>query len=400
MRTDGAEVLPPLLSITQDNHGAIVITASSILLIVAALATIVTLISRVRILGALTWGDTFLVAAMIMFIPQTTCIIVAGSDGIGKHRDSLSDTAFKSYSQLLYASQILSAPVLGCSKAAVALLLISIKPFNIVLQACRILLGLIGAWTVVAVVALALQCTQPQAWNFSSGRCLNQQALYSSLAACHIILDAALIILPIVLVWKVQMPEWKRFQICALFGLRILVPALTVPYIASLDPFFHSKPKDQPWHALMPTIWLQLMQSTSIICTCIPSLKRALAELQTGMMAGTIPEFLELSLSGRHDNTTDASTSKPGNRSLHPIGGSELYSDKDTKRRLKEQRHHGFRNTTVEPQESMLNLRNGAIIQTMEYEVQYEWSSEHSRASSTLPGHVNVPWRWLASPTD
>jgi hypothetical protein len=59
----------------------------------------------------------------------------------------------------------------------------------------------------------------------------------------------------------------------------------------------------------MPAIWLQLILSSSIICTCIPTLKRVLVDLQTGMMAGTISVFFEQSISG-HIDEGDSSASK------------------------------------------------------------------------------------------
>ncbi|KAE8327712.1 hypothetical protein BDV39DRAFT_78023 [Aspergillus sergii] len=383
MPANGTEVLRPLLHVTPENHGAWVITVSTILLIVAALATIVTLVSRVRILRSLTWSHTFLIAATLLFVSQTTCVNLASSSGIGKHRDILSDVAFQSYNKFLYASQILSVLVLACSKVAVALLLISIKPFNTVLLACKILLWLIGAWTFAFTIALAIQYAQPQVWDPNSGRCIDQEALYTGLAVSPMLLDIGLVVLPMILMRKVQMSKWKCFQICALFGLRILVPVLTIPYIISLHPVFHSAPMDQPWHMLMPTLWLQMVQSASIICTCVPSLKPAFAELQTGMMAGTVSEFFELSVSGAQ-GTADGSTSIPGKQSANATVHSALHSAGDRKGHSKGLRHsnHG---RVIEQSESMRNLREIAIVQSIQYEVHWE-PGECSRHSSTSRG--------------
>ncbi|KAE8368441.1 hypothetical protein BDV27DRAFT_153994 [Aspergillus caelatus] len=379
MPANGTEILPPLLPISPEDHGAWVITMSTILLMVAALATSVTLISRVRILRSLTWTDTFLVAATILFILQTTCVNFASSNGIGKHRDTLSDVVFQSYNKFLCASQILSVIVLACSKAAVALLLISIKPFNTVLVACQVLLGLIGAWTMAFAITLAVQCAQPQLWNLNSNSHIDQEALYTGLAVCHILLDIALVALPMVLMCKVQMPQWKRLQICALFGLRVLVPALTIQHIVSLRPVFHSIPLDQPWHILMPTLWLQFIQGASIICTCIPSLKRALAELQTGMMAGTVSELFELSVSGAHGGMTDGYMPKPGGQSANATGHYGLDSGGGRKKHMKRLRPSNHRRM-IEPSESMRDLRGSAIIQTVGYEVRWEASGQFSRS--------------------
>lgn len=55
----GREILlPPLLPVTADDHGAWVIVVSTILLIITILATTVTLISRSRVLRRISWSDS------------------------------------------------------------------------------------------------------------------------------------------------------------------------------------------------------------------------------------------------------------------------------------------------------------------------------------------------------
>ncbi|KAE8135384.1 hypothetical protein BDV38DRAFT_252700 [Aspergillus pseudotamarii] len=213
---------------------------------------------------------------------------------------------------------------------------------------------------------------------------MNQEALCTGLAVCHIMLDIALVALPVILICKVQMSQWKCLQICALFGLRVLVPALTIQYIVSLRPVFHSIPLDQPWHILMPTLWLQLIQGASIICTCIPNLKRALAELQTGMMAGTVSELFELSVSGAHSELTDGPTSKPGRQRANATEHYGLDSGGRRKKHMEGLRPSNHRRM-IEPSESMRDLRGSAIIQTVGYEVRWE-GGECSRSSSTSRG--------------
>lgn len=63
-------------------------------------------------------------------------------------------------------------------------------------------------------------------------------------------------------------------------------------------PYFSSPASERSWLAVMPTIWMQAVLCVSIVTTCIPNLKRLLAVLRTGLMAGTVNEFYELSVSG------------------------------------------------------------------------------------------------------
>lgn len=152
------------------------------------------------------------------------------------------------------------------------------------------------------------------------------------------------------------------------------------------------------------------MLSLSIITACIPSLRRVLSDLQTGMMAGTVSEFFELSVSGGEAtaNGVYGSSSRTGGGSKAAYGArSPLQSFKEntlTSRSRAERENdpdagirfdfgHGKRaganRNSVERSDSVKNLTENAIVQTIDYEVRYEGGSDgrrhHHRASSS--GH-------------
>ncbi|KAJ5816733.1 hypothetical protein N7447_008966 [Penicillium robsamsonii] len=366
-------LLPPLLPVTDNDHGAWVITVSTILLIVTILATTVTLISRIRVLRRVSWSDSTLLLSFIIFIPQTVCVNVASSHGIGKHRDTLSNASFEKYSKALFASQLLAVLVLGCSKAAVALLVLSLQPFERITLACKVVLGFISTWIIAALIALGNQCNQPQPWNSSPERCVNQEALYIVLGGIHMLLDVVIIGLPVALLHQVQIIKWKRHQISALFGMRILVLALTIAGLRSLRPLYNSNPLDTTWNSLMPAIWLQLILSSSILCTCIPTLKRVLAELQTGMMAGVVSDFFEQSISG-HTNYGDRSASKSDNAIGQRSGSGSAFRS-----RIRSD------SVNLERVDSQKNLQANAV-RPVDYEAFYKESGS-SRAS---PSHDDL----------
>ncbi|KKZ68502.1 hypothetical protein EMCG_05861 [[Emmonsia] crescens] len=313
------EVLsPPFLKVTPTNHGAWVILSSCLVLILSVIVVLVTLISRARVLRKLVLCDMFLSLATIIFFAETICINFACSNGLGRHRSALSDKLFQSFSKFFYASQILDIASLACSKVALTLLIIYIKPLSAVLYACRCLLGVITTWAVVGIIAIAAQCDPPRPWDFGEGRCINQQVLYIGLAVLSIITDIALVVLPFFLVFQVQLPTRKRLTIVSFFCIRILVPLFTIFSITSQNQYFKSTPPDKTWHAVHPTIWAQATLSISIITACIPSLKRVMADLQTGLMAGRVTEFLELSISGGSYSAITGQTNNAGTKLSQP----------------------------------------------------------------------------------
>ncbi|KAJ5780642.1 hypothetical protein N7457_005802, partial [Penicillium paradoxum] len=369
-------LLPPLLPVTDDDHGAWVITVSTILLIITTLATTVTLISRFRNLRKLSWSDSTVFFSCILFIPQTTCINIASSHGIGKHRFALNDASYEIYCKALYASHLLAVLVVGSSKAAVVLLVLSLKPFKKTTLACKLILGLIGTWMLATLFALGFQCDLPRPWYSQPERCLNQEALYITFWGLHMLLDVIIIGLPVTLLHQVQIMKWKRHQISALFGMRVLVLALSIVGLQSLQPFHRSETQDQTWDVLMPVIWLQLTLSASIICTCIPTLKRVLADLQTGMMAGIVTDCFEQSISSR-SNEGDRTASRINDsmeQKLESGPGSAL--------------HNSFR-TDLECRDSQKILRENAYVQSVDFEAYYE-NVGSTRASSSSHYEMDV----------
>ena len=103
-----------------------------------------------------------------------------------------------------------------------ALLILSLKPFERIGLACKLALGLIGAWVIAALVALGLQCDHPDRWNLGPDHCVDQYALIVALAVIHMVLDVAMICLPVVLLWQIQIIQQRRYHISALFAMRIL----------------------------------------------------------------------------------------------------------------------------------------------------------------------------------
>ncbi|KAK2810927.1 hypothetical protein FQN50_002518 [Emmonsiellopsis sp. PD_5] len=151
-------------------------------------------------------------------------------------------------------------------------------------------------WADIAAL-LTKQLSRPSI-NFSEGQCVDRRALYLGLGAGSILTDIALVILPFVLVFQVQVPTKKRLTIASFFGIKIIVPIFTIVALATQTPYFDATPPDNTWLAVKPTIWAQATICLSLITTCLPSLKRVMADFQTGLMAGTVTEYFEFSISG------------------------------------------------------------------------------------------------------
>ncbi|KAK2786925.1 hypothetical protein FQN53_005871 [Emmonsiellopsis sp. PD_33] len=195
MATVEEPLRPPFLKVTSTDHGAWVLLSSTLLLILAIMVAAVTLISRFRVLGKIVCCDWLILMSSIFFIAQSTFVNIACKNGLGRHRDTLDEATFQSFS-------------------------------------------------------------------------------------------------------KVRLPTKKRLTIASFFGTKIIVPIFTTVTLSTQNPYFDTTPPDNTWLAVKPTIWAQATICLSLITTCLPSLKRVMADFQTGLMAGTVTEYFEFSISG------------------------------------------------------------------------------------------------------
>ena len=81
------------------------------------------------------------------------------------------------------------------------------------------------AWGFFVVIAGAALCTPFEFnWNKSlrHGECGNQDVIYVAIAAWAIVCDSFLFLLPIPMVWKLQLPRVHKIALSTVFALGIL----------------------------------------------------------------------------------------------------------------------------------------------------------------------------------
>ena len=121
------------------------------------------------------------------------------------------------------------------------------------------------------------------------------------------ITDIALVLIPIPMMWKIQIAVGKKGLVLGLFATRIVfvrillsypfltacrVPAITIVQLVYLsDQYLHLD--DQTWWNATPWIVTQVVMNTSIITACIPSLRRVVTELRTHQTGVTVSEGME-----------------------------------------------------------------------------------------------------------
>lgn len=102
--------------------------------------------------------------------------------------------------------------------------------------------GITVLWTTIAVIVNAAQCGSPTPWNYLDGQCINrvrisrvrfprycleadtklfQVVWWNCVEVMDSLINVALIAVPVLIVWKVQVSRLKRFSMGLVFTLRI-----------------------------------------------------------------------------------------------------------------------------------------------------------------------------------
>jgi hypothetical protein len=98
MATD-SQAAPPFYPLTDDNHAALVVITAIIFFIYAIFGIIGKMIIRLNITSMKDF-DILLLAAAFLYFVQTTCVIAACSNGLGEHRDAISEDDFMRFSKV------------------------------------------------------------------------------------------------------------------------------------------------------------------------------------------------------------------------------------------------------------------------------------------------------------
>ncbi|KAE8352421.1 hypothetical protein BDV28DRAFT_165511 [Aspergillus coremiiformis] len=278
-------LLPPFEEITGNNNGPIVSIIAFVLVSITFLVVLIKTVSMVYLKRVVLSIDGPIWIGTIIAIAQTLLIQFAVNHGMGRHYNALSSSTFEAYSQLTYIAQLLLFLVLSLSKVSTTNLIQSINPKQSIKRYCRSTQIAIGGWTVLALFGYAFQC-QPPHWRYLPSRCVGEGAITYPVMIINMLVDVALVVLPTLMLWNVQMSLARRLKLIATFASRTLVVVVDAIQLSYLGQYLHSTD---------PTCWV--MMNACIITTCIPALYRVINSLALGMNNVQISEQLELSSS-------------------------------------------------------------------------------------------------------
>lgn len=142
----------------------------------------------------------------------------------------LTDPRFAVYEKSKFALQIFSILGEGAIKSAVALLYIRIFTIRKYRIAVQVILVVTIAWTIAFFFATLFQCYPITAFvePFYEHACTNTQSLWYAVSISDIIIDFALLILPVPIIIALQLPWKEKVGVLIMFLLGGLASASSI----------------------------------------------------------------------------------------------------------------------------------------------------------------------------
>ncbi|KAI9667815.1 MAG: hypothetical protein M1821_000634 [Bathelium mastoideum] len=218
----------------------------------------------------------------VFSIGQSAAVLVEAHNGFGKPTVSLNQEKLNDIDKAHYAGDFLYICGLGFAKLSVLALIRLLTP-NRRDQWIMIALEIfIAIWAVTALFTNAFICHVPHAWDYMERKCINRLAFWNYFEIANIITNSGLVVLPLLIVSKVQTSLRRKAKAMSAFSFRL------APIIASICKlvYWHREfNAGDPTLTLWPVyICTQAIQCAEISATCALYLRPFFQILQSGFI--------------------------------------------------------------------------------------------------------------------
>lgn len=197
--------------------------------------------------------------------------------------------------QILWAYEFLYGSVIPLTKLSIIFFYYRLFPVPFFRKVLYFVLFLVIGWWIAIIVVAIFQC-RPYSyfWNqyvdpTATGKCINIESFFIGNGAASVVTDFIILMTPIPMVWRLQMPVMQRLSVLGIFFLGGLYVSIPFYYIFSnrmaissvciagvirlyvLTKMFQSA--DLTWNMSQAFIWSSVEPNIGIVCACLPTLR-------------------------------------------------------------------------------------------------------------------------------
>lgn len=301
--------------VTDTNKNPILQATTWLLLGLSSLVIFVWLLTKfyIKTRTPLVLGDSFTLISYLFALGESIALIVPDSSAFGRDIAELSEEQLSDASKIGYARDILFLFSIGFSKLSTCEGLHALSPDRVHRRWARLILSSAVIWMISSVFGTAFQCGARGPWDSDDARCISQDAFLKYVNVTSILIDVALVALPMAIIYPLQMALRLRVTVMCFFLFRIIVVAAAISQLI----FIGELSKDNYTLLAFPYyISVQLVLFTSMVAACVIYFWPFLRSLQSGLMSANTSTLTS------HNPLTRASKGTPKSTLLNSGGSS------------------------------------------------------------------------------
>jgi len=263
----------------EENRGPQSIAVMIPFVVVATLATAARLASRK--IKSLNWelDDLIALFALILTWANFSFGITCIHFGVGRHLPAVSDEDLINFKKTLYAFNLVYVTTPPTIKLCILLMYRRLFPTRQFKLAVYILGSVLLIWWLSTFLLGVVNCRPIQGfWDPTvAATCINFENYSVGYAVVNILTDVIILVLPIRVVWNLQLPRGQKVALTFIFLLGSFVCAATL--IRLLNAILDLNDPDATWAFTNAMIWTTIEVSIGVICACLPVLRPLISAL-------------------------------------------------------------------------------------------------------------------------
>ncbi|KAI1505266.1 hypothetical protein F5X99DRAFT_430529 [Biscogniauxia marginata] len=247
-----------------------------------------------RLFGSRSWGwdDTVMCFAMCFEIPLAVLSIPLTQHGLGL---DIWNVPFDDITEILHIyffDEMIYIAALSLTKVSILLFYLKLFPKRSFRICTWFLIAANIIYALTYVFLLIFQCNPIQgAWLFWDGefeaQCLSINVLSWSAAAINILLDLAVIILPLPELFQLSLSLRKKLQIMAMFAVGFFITVVSIVRLRSLIQFGTTQNLTQDYVEV--GYWSTIEVPVGVMCACMPAIRSLFSLAFPRMFGSTDP---------------------------------------------------------------------------------------------------------------
>ncbi|KAI1857415.1 hypothetical protein JX265_011150 [Neoarthrinium moseri] len=217
-----------------------------------------------------------LIASWIMSqIVQALLISTVAAKLTGTHAWEMSLEKYNYWTLIFYVSSTIYTPTTGLAKLSLLCFYNKVSPARWWIWCTRISIFVLAGYTVAITFAMLFACNPiRRSWDvtMTEGECVNRPYLYIAIAALQILSDVGLIIMPMPMIYGLQMPSRQKIGLVLMFVVGSSTLVTSIMRLVTLVPALSDA--DQTWALSQPVLWICVEGNLLTICASFPTAKR------------------------------------------------------------------------------------------------------------------------------